>query len=275
MFKKTTLYLLCAATFAIGQEWHEGTGTVTLGPNTTFAEARKLALNYARTDALQQAGIEITGTSAWVQKEDAGDYYDNFIKYTQTRTKGRIIDEIILAKGLNSTQIADSLQAAFYQVTIKALVELETGKSDPEFRLNLTLNKDFFRNNEEMVIGLSATKDCYVTIFNLFANDSLLVILPCQTMPDNHLKARATLQIPPEGANWILPVGLADDSPESAQEVIYAVATKDNIPFQISGSVMREGLMAQSDALLAVNRWLIDIDAEGKTEAWCFYTIRK
>ena len=102
MFKKTTLYLLCAATFAIGQEWHEGTGRVTLGQNTTIPEARKLAWNYARTNALEQAGFEITGVSARGQKEDAGNYFDNFIKYTQTRTKGRIIDLEILSDGVIS-----------------------------------------------------------------------------------------------------------------------------------------------------------------------------
>ncbi len=275
MLRLNIIIVSICVSVAFGQEWHEGKGIVTMGEYSTLAEARKLALSYARTNAIEQVGLKITGASAMVQKEDARDYFNNFIKFTQTKTNGRIVEEEILSDGIVNQKTADGLSVTFYQILINALVKLETGEPDPEFRLSLSLNEDSYQNDEDMVIELSATKECYVTIFNLYSNDSLLVIFPNEILNDNHLKAGAILQIPPEEANWKMPVGLANDSLDFDQEVIYVVATKENVPFGVSESVEREGLIAQSGALLAVNRWLIEIETSGRTEVNKFYDIWK
>jgi len=258
----------------LAQEWYEGTGIVTIA-NITPEEARSQAFDKARVDALAKARLEVTGIT-WRQVSEGagGTSYDNFIQFIRTRTKGLIVEIDTLSDSTELLSFGDGPPILSCRVSVNALIELETGDPDPSFILSLDLNRETFRNGETMIIELTATKDCYVTVFNLYSNDSLRIVFPNQLYGDNSLKTGSSLFIPPPDAFWDLPVGLAVGKDQD-QEVLLAVAVKDPIPFQNTLSVVRNGLIAQSDALIAVNKWLAQIDADQRTEAWFFYQIVK
>jgi len=259
---------------AFSQEWQEGTGIITFA-HITREDAHRQALDKARFDALKILGIEVVGVDGLFSGESsAGNHYNNFIQLIHINTRGRIIDERIIFDGSEKQEVIGGESVSMYRVTIEAQIEMDTVKSDPGFNLQMKLNQETFHIGETMVIDLYATKDCYVTIFCMYSNDSLIVLLPTRYQSDNRLTVGNTLRIPPHGAYWDMPVDLAGER-EYDLESLIAVATKEDIQFQVSNAVKRKGLIAQSDALLEINRWIVKIDADKRTEAWAFYRVSK
>ncbi|MDP8239136.1 MAG: DUF4384 domain-containing protein [Candidatus Hatepunaea meridiana] len=263
---------LSILTPAYAQEWFEGTGVIRR-TNISIEEARNLAFEKARVDALAKARLEVTGVKAREQKDCGGsETFDNFIQFTVTKTKGLFLEIVTVVDTCEMLPIPGGGQMIKYTAVIKARIETKVTEPDPNFTIDMTLNLETFRNGEEMVIKLLSSKDCYVTIFNMYSNDSLSVLFPNALMSDNFLQKGDTLSIPPLGAYWGMPVGLSSGK-KSDNEALLAVVMKKDIPFRVSDAVIREGVLAQSDALLAVHRWLADIDADQRAEAWCFYKV--
>jgi len=82
------------------------------------------------------------------------------------------------------------------------------------------------------------------------------------------------LTIPPPSAGWDLPVGLLPGK-DRDNEAFLAVVMRDDVPFPTGGAEIREGLMSVGDALTAINRWLVDIPADRRTEDMAVYKIIK
>ncbi len=273
---RITLYAVCmlVITPAFAQDWYEGNGIVTIA-NITPEEARRQAFDKARVDALSKVRLEVTGVTSRSQRDNsAHESYDHFIQFSTTRTQGKIVEVDTLFDAPEVPQVPGRTSVFQYRATIRAKIVTKLGESDPTFTLLMSLNEQTYRDGEVMVIKITSSKDCFVTLFNLYSNDSLSVLLPNKEMSDNFLNAEDTLTIPPTTANWEIPVSLIQGK-DNDTEAILAIATKREIPFQATKSLIREGLIAQSDALLAVNRWLVRMDAGQRTEKWAFYQIVK
>ena len=266
------LCALCVKT-SPAQEWYEGTGIVTLA-NITPEEARRRAFDEARINALSVAGVEVTGFTGRHISEIGDRFIDNFIRMTSTQTRGLIVAVDTLFDGLETQPVEGGRPVMVYRARIRAQVESQIGKPDPGFTLNMSLNRETYRHNDPITIVLTATRDCRVTIFSLDEEDSLSIVFPNSELLDNRLVAGDTLMLPPAKAGWELPVTLAPGR-ESAAECLLAVAMKDDVSFQPSGVVIRDGLMAQGEALLAVNRWLSKVDAGKRTQTAQFYRVVK
>ena len=159
-----------------------------------------------------------------------------------------------------------------YKVDLRAHVEMDIGEPDHGFRLDVKLNKQSYLNSETMTVMISSTRDCFVTLFNLFADDSLCVIFPNQYYADNEIHGEEHIAVPPPDAGWDLPVSLNSGKVEDS-EAILVVATKDDIPFLPFGGAMRNELISVGDALMAINKWLIDIPSDRRTEDMIHYKI--
>jgi hypothetical protein len=252
---------------SFAQEWHNGEGLVVMA-NITPEGARADALALARNDALEQAGIEIRGTTARHIIETTGaDTYDQFARFTRTVTRGVITSEEILFD--DQVKIGDVWH---YKVALRAEVTMQVGEPDPSFQVELTLNLEVYHHNETMTMTLSATHDCYITIFNLTPDDSIRVVVPNRYYSQTHLTGGDTLLIPPTDAGWELPVWKSTDA-ESEPGAILVVATRDDIPFRPQAAVIRDDLLSMGDALTALGRWLIDIPADRRTEDISHYKI--
>ncbi|NQU04845.1 MAG: DUF4384 domain-containing protein [Calditrichaeota bacterium] len=251
------------------QEWHTGEGLIIMA-NITPEQARAEAIQGARKDALEAAGVELIGiTTSHIREVSGSEAYDMFARFTRSITRGRIVSEEILFDDQEKL-----LEVWHYRIKLRAQVAMNIGEPDPTFRVDLKLNRQIYRDGEPMALTISATRDCYITIFNLYANDSLSVILPNRYQLCNHIKGRDTLMVPPPDAAWELPVELAADCKEGS-EAVMIVAVRDDISFTARDASIRNGLISVSDALTAINRWLVDIPADRRTEDIEYYVIVK
>ncbi len=226
--RKIFLNSLCLCAFVVNtfaQEWHDGEGLVTMA-NITPEQAHTEALNIARQDALNKAGVEIRGVTArHIREASGGERYDEFARFTRTVTRGRIVDEEVLFD--DQVKIADIWH---YKVELRANVEMNIGEPDHMFRLEVKLNQQTYRDRETMTVMVSSTRDCFVTLFNMFADDSMCVIFPNQYYTDNEIHGEEHITIPSLDAGWDLPVNLNQGKAEDI-EAILAVAPKDDITF--------------------------------------------
>ena len=260
-------WLIFSSTFA--QDWHNGEGLVTMA-NITPEQARSEALVIARQNALEEAGIEIRGVTArHIREASGGEAFDLFARFTRTVTRGRIISEEYLFD--DQVKI---LNAWHYKVALRAEVAMEVGEPDPAFKIDLNLDPPTYRDGETMTMTLSATRDCWVTVLNLYADDSLRVTVPNKYMENNFVGRGCSIPIPPVDAGWELPVTLELDVDQETGAML-AVATKDDIPFISTALSDADSILAIGDALTAINKWLIDIPSNRRTEDMIHYKIVK
>jgi len=277
-----TISILSLALFittgAIEPKWHEGEGIVNLS-HTTPEEARVEAFNLARRDALSQAQLEIVGYTAGslteLSSNEDHQFYDHFTSFVRTFTKGMILEEETLFDGIEQQTIQGStLKQTVYRVKIRALNAPEEGEPDPAFKLSVDLNQESFREGETLTLELKTTQDCYVTVFNMYACDSLRILFPHELAPYNTLMRGEPLIIPALDAVWDIPLHLLPGK-ETDVESVLIVATKDDIPFPTLNAATVEGAVAMDQALTSISNWLIEIPIDRRTEDMATYLIVK
>jgi len=136
----------------------------------------------------------------------------------------------------------------------------------------MTLNQRTFRNGENIEIKIDATKDCYITLLNLYSNSSLLVLFPDQHSPNNFVQAGQTLVLPPPESNYFWPVNLAPGA-DSDLESFLAIATRKNVPFTAEKAVVNDEFVKLDDALMTINNWLVKFHADERTTSHVHYRI--
>lgn len=255
-------------------EWYHAQVFVPL-VHITPEQARQEAWQEALKEAAEQAGLEVVAVAALKVQESGGrEKHEQFARFVHTGTRARVVAVDTLFDGVEM-RAGSGRNEPVHRVEIRARVRPETGVPDPGFALELNLadkeGSHLYRHGEPLVMELEATRECYVTIFNLYGNDSLLVVFPNELMPNGRLAAGELRRIPPPGAGWELPVGLLPGR-DRDQEMLLAVATKQPVPFRRADGV-RQGLLAVEEALLAINRWLAAIPADQRTEAMTTYSI--
>lgn len=270
-------YLLCLALGAPLQAeeasgWLPGAGAVPV-VNLTVEEARQRAWELALKEASEKASLEVVGAALLrLQADERGEQGEHFAQFVRAVSRARVVAVDTLFDGVEMRRVEGGGRSELiYRVAIRARVQPETGTPDPAFQLTLRLEREILRDGEGLVMELEATQDCYATVLALYASDSLVVVFPNERMPDNRLQAGQPLRLPPARAGWDLPVRLLPGR-ESDQEMLLAVATKQPVPFPRTGR-SREGLGALGEALLAINRWLIDVPADQRTEAMAVYRL--
>ena len=261
---------LCLCVFVVNsyaQEWHNGEGLVVMA-NITPEAARADALDLARQDALEQAGVEVRGTTTRHIMESSGvEAYDQFARFTRTVTRGIITAEEILFD--DQIKIGDVWH---YKVALWAEVNMQISAPDPSFQVELKLNRETYHHGETMTMSLYTTCECYITIFNLTPDDSLRVVVPNRYYLQPSLKGDDTLHIPPPGAGWELPVWKSSDA-QFESGAILVIATRDDVHFNPQVAIIRDDLLSMGDALTALGRWLIDIPADRRSDDINHYKI--
>lgn len=243
-------------------------------------QARTAALNEARAEAVRiVAGVKIQSESIGIKSESMKDekslsMQDFFASVNRDVAYGHVVQEEVLEEGpVTFTNIPGKPPQLYYKVKIRAQVAIEQGEADPSFSLDVKMNKNIFRNNETMTIDIKATRDCYVYVFNIMANDSLLVLFPNLYMQNNKLKADSTLHLMPEGLS--LQVSLLPGM-QRATELIYVVATKQRCKFAPEWSSEDEAFRStatKSFAFIELPRWLSNIPPDKRTDRVVAYEI--
>ena len=268
-----------------GQEIHvvEAEGTC-IGANITFEEGQKMALDNARAEAIKKTvGVNISEeTFRRVSETMVGDQvelFDAFSKLSKSTSYGRIIKEEIVD---SKTEVVDNLPV--YKVKIKAEVIAEEGKPDPDFTVEIIMDKDVFFDrgpdgSDEISFDIWASQDCYIYLFNLMANDSIQLILPNNYIKDNFYSVQSETQVFMDDIRsygMTFPVKLSPGR-KQVLEAFYIVALKDKIPFE-TDRYATEGdgvIPTYRAAFTEMQNWLVNIPIDRRTEAIKTFEIRK
>ncbi len=249
----------------LGNGWYEVTTSVRV-ENITPEQAQNKAIQNACQLAVEQfAGIEITGRTSLIQAESNNEItMDHFSKLTNQISNGIILEKEIL-KEVNLAFNEGILKS----VTLKIKVGKQQGKVDPYFSIDADLNKIYFQDGEELLLSVTPSKDCYLTILNIMSDENVTTVFPNQYRKDNFVKANELFELPNENDNKLgimFKVHLLPDKLEDT-EIIKIIATKEPVSININSDF--------NTAFEALQNWLVTIPRDQIEEIDLQYFIVK
>jgi len=253
-------------------KWITCTGDAAI-QNISSEEAKILALRKARIDAIEQVcGINLQAETMVKDFQLAGDFIHS-ISY------GHVVEE----KDKNWETITmpsdnpNDPPVLIYKVSMQAKVISREEKADPSFKINLKLNRTTFQSGDEVIFKIKSTQDCYLTILNLAANDSVYILFPNKFAENNFLNKNTTTQIPnKEQRNQGFHIRVATlPGFKKNSEVVKVIATKQRIDFidEIDLSNAFSPIGTPKMAVTKLARWLSQIPISERTEATAVYTV--
>jgi len=227
-----SLVLASSIVFSAECNWVEATGEAVV-ENITPDEARQTAINRARISAIEsKTGVRVHGST--IVKD-----YQLLADMVQTLSQGYITDEKIIKweQGLFQ-ESQDKAPLTTYKVQLSACVA-GVGEKDPYFKVDAKLNKPVFIEGDEAIITVKTSRDAYLHIFNLTADDRISPIAPSTTLPIIPIKANKEFKFPPEGFGLLMSV--IKDKKRSS-ECFIIVATKEPYDFMgLANSPLTKG----------------------------------
>ena len=241
--------------------------------NISSEEAKIIALRKARIDAIEQVcGVSLQAETMVKDFQLAGDFIHS-ISYGHVVEEKYINWETITMPAENP----NDPPILIYKVTMQAKVVSRNEKPDPSFKINLKLNRTAFQSGDEVVFKIKATQDCYLTILNLAANDSVYILFPNKFSEDNFLKKNSAVQIPDKknrDQGFHIRVATLPGFKKNS-EVVKIIATKQRIDFidEIDLSSTFSPIGTPKMALTKLARWLSQIPVSERAEASAVYTV--
>lgn len=239
----------------LGNGWFEVIGQSFI-KNITPEEAKQKAISQACQTAIEYySGVEISGRILYIQAESQDKILlDNFSSLSSQTTTGIILDKKIIHEEIKSD--GNNLVKI---VILQIKVGKQKGEKDPYFTVESSLNREYFKDGEEMELTIKSSKDCYLTVLNICSNDSVYVIFPNEFRSDNFLKAGEQFNLPnknEKGIGLIFPVELLPGRTEDV-EMLKILATIEKIDFSSIYSFSAYG--TYQSALKNLQNWLIKI----------------
>ena len=253
----------------LGDGWYEVMGMSSL-ENLTPEQATRKAEDNACREAIEHfSGVQVSSSSSYVLGESERMDVDKYSQIINSVSAGLILEKMPLIK---PRIIPESLDI---EVKLKVKVGKQKGKSDPKFKLRSSLDREYYKNGEEMTISVTPSIDCYLNILNFSSNDSVYILFPNTLLENNFVKAGEKFLLPSEehrerGIRFR--VGLLPGKEEDL-EMIKILATKENIPFTALSSISTIGTY-ESTATDIIG-WIMDIPRDQMTEYTLLYWINK
>ena len=255
------------------EKWVTCTGDAAI-QNISSEEAKILALRNARINAIEKVcGVSMQAETMVKDFQLAGDFIHS-ISYGQiVEEKDKRWDTISMpANDPNDPPVL------IYKVTMQAKVVSREEKPDPSFKINLKLNRTTFQSGDEVVFKIKATQDCYLTILNIGADDTVRILFPNFLEKNNFIKKAATIQVPgktfQKTGNSYITVRTLPGSKKNS-EVVKVIATKQRIDFidEMDLSNAFSPIGTPKMALTKLARWLSQIPVSERAEASAVYTV--
>jgi hypothetical protein len=245
----------------------------------TPEEAWREALGRARAEAVSRvAGFSVWAQDLRLRSESEQGVLDAFSSLVHTSTAGRILSERVE----RHSRLDEELGVAFYGVTLEALVASQGGARDDGFLLEIetTPASPHLRDGEELRLTFRSTREGYLTVLNVLADDRVALLFPNPYDEDRLLAEGEERSVPGEEARRrgvrfraFLPEGR-----ERAAEMILAVITRDPLPLDFPAAPDVAGelpvLDYQASAEL-LNGWLVAIPLDRRAEATWQYVIHR
>jgi hypothetical protein len=216
-------------------------------------------------------GVQIAAQQLRLKSEAPGAAGDAFSYLVHTSTQGRIVRETVSYR----TELMDEVPV--YHATLEAEVVLEEGARDPGFTVGLGARPDSrtFRDGEVVVFEVVASRDSYLTVFNLSADGEVALLFPNRYDDDNRAPAGRTVLLPRPSRGVQVRARLVDGR-EHQYEQVLVVATLDRVAYPPSAG--EDELVPATDRepdLTALNRWLLQIPVDRRAEAlWDYEVVR-
>ncbi len=203
--------------------------------NVTKEEARSLAIKDAMRKAVEQVvGVDILAETIAINFRLSGDI-------VKAMPYGRVLEREIIEEGVDEVrEEGKTTPSLIYRVKIKANVVEEKGNRDPYFKIKTTLNRDVFREGDDMEIKVTPTRDCYITIFNLLEDEKVLILIPNRYKKENFIKANETFNFPDEGdmRRGIRFIAHTEEGRKAVIETFYILGLKQPLRFDTSKFTM-------------------------------------
>lgn len=223
-------------------KWEKGKGEAAIA-EVTAEEAQQLALRRARADAIAKAvGIEIQSDTFVRDGKLEGEFIRALLQ-------GYILKEKIIGwKTDEFRENHDKPPIIRYHVDVEDCVVPQREGRDSYFIVTAKLNKPVFVDGEKAELKIRCARDCYLTIFNLAADDSFSLLLPNEYQENEFLKADHELTFPRPGVALEM-VTLPGHS--RGAEAFLIVATKKPFNFRsVIGKTEKISIPELSSALL-------------------------
>jgi len=197
--------------------------------NVTKTEARKLAIDNARREAVEQVvGVDLLSETMVINYNVTGDVI-------RAIPHGKVIGIEILNEDIDLIPAENKGDVPFlaYKVKIRANVAKEIGTTDSFFRLDARANRKVFKEGDLMEIQVTPSKDCYLTIFNVLEDEKVLVLFPNRFNQNNYIKANTQFTFPgnDDRKKGITLEAFLDKGQEKADEMFHVLALKEPLYF--------------------------------------------
>lgn len=199
-------------------------GTAYISDDISPKQARLLALNDAKINALKAAGIEehINTYQLLFSSQVNNDYSQFFNSDIQSELQGSVQSYEIK----NERKYVKNEIEWIYEVTIDAVVIKYDTKPDVAFDAYVEGIKQVYNNNDKLVFNIKTAQDAYLTIFNITDSEAF-VMYPNAYEKQILLKELTTYYFPLANIDYTLHTDLK--SPE-VNRLIF-VFTKTPITF--------------------------------------------
>ncbi len=259
--------------------WIEVTATRVFPESVSNPAAREELLNILRNEAVSKKvprTVEVASLLTDVMSETAGRAHEQtaWSGFFKSTVSGVITQEDIVEE--SNPVYLEGKSSYEKSLTLKAYVEPVKGNRDPGFTVKAELSDNTLSSGEELLFTLTPTQDSYLYAFNLMADHSVLLVFPNDYMPDNHLSAGETVQIPdPNMRGYVrFRVGTMPGE-ELTTESIYVVCTKD--PVTVADDLPRIGTSmpasGDSKSFIRLQRWLTNIPLDRRVEKNLIYHV--
>jgi hypothetical protein len=172
--------------------WLEATGVASIS-NITPEEARRQAIMSACTSALQYQGVQVSQRNLDVQAESNHKIiHDDFMSLTSLATRGVILEKVIVEEKVLAA--GNDLQKF---VRVKVKIGRQEGEKDPYFTVKASLNREVFKENDNLQVTFTSSQDCYLTILDITDKD-VYVLYPNSYTSDNFIAKGEQFSLPDE-----------------------------------------------------------------------------
>ena len=242
--------------------------------NITQEEAEHIAKRRARLDAIEKVcGVQIHSETLVNDFVMAGDFIHAF-------SSGEVVEEKDIQWQTETLPPENpaSPPTVLLRLTMMAKVAVSEDQPDPSFKVDCKMNRTTFQSGDEVIFTIKPTKDCYVHIFNLAANDSVYILFPNNNfVTSNYIEAGKMVQIPGKSdieSNRSIRVSVLPGHKQDT-EVVKIVATKSPVQFVEDFQVLNGfGLIGTPRvAVQQIARWLSQIPLSERAEETIVYTV--
>ena len=165
-------------------------------------QAKRIAINKAKIEALRKAGIaeSVSSQQLLFSSEVNNDFKEFFSSGFQIEIRGAVQSYEVTSEKLYAR---DGLGGIFYSITINAKVVKYDTSPDASFDANIDGIKAVYVENSNLKFSLRSTQDCHLIIFNI-GDKATSLLFPSVFEPTFKIKALEAYEFPISEINYTM-----------------------------------------------------------------------